>query len=96
MKERRKFPRAIVEHDTDVNSNRGVVLNMSLVGVFIATDEPFLEGDKIDITFPSIKDCPSFMVSGRVAWRKPEGVGVKFEELDEHQQEMITTLMQKA
>jgi len=37
FKERRKFPRTIVKYDTDVNSNRGVVLDMSPMGVFIAT-----------------------------------------------------------
>ena len=60
FKEKRKFPRIIVEYDTDVSSNRGVVLNMSSAGLFIATDEPFLEGTKIDITFPSLNDCPLF------------------------------------
>jgi PilZ domain len=96
LKERRKFPRIIVEYDTDVSSNRGVVLDMSPKGVFIATDEPFLEGTKIDITFPSLNDCPPFMVSGNVVWRKPKGIGVKFEELDKHQQEMIKAIIQKA
>jgi hypothetical protein len=96
FKERRKFPRIIVEYDVDVSSNRGVVLNISPLGVFIATDEPFLEGTKIDITFPSHNDCPSFMVSGSVAWRKPKGIGVKFEKLNEHQQEMIKAIIQGA
>jgi len=96
FKERRKFPRTIVEYDTDVNSNRGVVLDMSPAGVFIATDEPFLAGTKIDITFPSLSDCPSFTVSGSVVWRKPKGIGVKFETLNEHQQEMIKTILQGA
>lgn len=96
FKERRKFSRIIVEYDTDVNSNRGVVLDMSPMGVFIATDEPFLEGTKIDITFPSLNDRAPFMVSGSVVWRKPKGIGVKFEELDEHHQEMIKAVIQKA
>jgi len=96
FKERRKFPRIIVEYDVDVSSNRGVVLNISLSGVFIATDEPFLEGTKIDITFPSHNDYPSFMVSGSVVWRKPKGIGVKFEKLNEHQQEIIKAIIQGA
>jgi Tfp pilus assembly protein PilZ len=94
FKEKRKFPRITIEYDTEVSSNRGVVLNMSPVGVFIATDEPFLEETKIDITFPRLNDSPPFMVSGSVVWRKPEGIGVKFEELDEHQQEMIKAIIQ--
>ena len=94
FEEKRKFPRIIIEYDTDVSSNRGVILNMSPAGVFIATDEPFLEGTKIDIIFPSLNDCPSFMVCCSVVWRKPEGIGVKFEELDEHQQEMIKAIIQ--
>ena len=94
FKEKRKFPRIIVEYDTDVNSNRGIVLDMSPMGVFIAADEPFLEGTKIDITFPSLNDSPSCMVSGSVVWRKPEGIGVKFEKLNEHQQEMIKAIIQ--
>ncbi len=94
FKEKRKFPRIIVEYDTDVSSNRGVVLNMSPAGVFIATDEPFLEGAKMGITFPSINDSPYFMVSGSVVWRKPKGIGVKFEKLNEHQQEMIKAIIQ--
>ncbi len=94
FKERRKFPRIIVEYDTDVNSNRGVILDLSPMGVFIATDEPFLEGTKIDITFPSLNDSPFFTVSGSVVWRKPMGIGVKFEKLNEHQQEMIKTFIQ--
>ena len=95
FKERRKFPRTIVEYDTDVNSNRGVVLDMSPMGVFIATDEPFLEGTKIDITFPTHNDYSSFMISGSVVWRKPKGIGVKFEKLNEYQQEMIKSLIQE-
>ena len=96
FKERRKFPRIIVEYDVDVSSNRGVVLNISLSGVFIATDEPFLEGTKIDITFPSLNDGAPFRISGSVVWRKPKGIGVKFEELYEHQQEMIKAVIQRS
>jgi len=96
FKERRKFPRIIVEYDVDVSSNRGVVLNISPLGVFIATDEPFLEGTKIDISVPSDNDCHSFMVSGSVVWRKPKGIGVKFEKLNEHQQEIIKAIIQGA
>jgi Tfp pilus assembly protein PilZ len=66
------------------------------MGVFIATDETFLEGTKIDITFPSLNDYPPFMVSGSLVWKKPKGIGVKFEELDEHQQEMIKAVIQEA
>ncbi len=94
FKERRKFSRIIVEYDTDVNSNCGVVLDMSPMGVFIATGEPFLVGAKIDIIFPRFNDNPTFMVSGSVVWRKPKGIGVKFEKLNVHQREMIKAIIQ--
>jgi hypothetical protein len=64
--------------------------------VFIATDETFLEGTKTDITFPNLNDYTPFMVSGSVVWKKSKGIGVKFEELYEHQQEMIKAVIQRS
>ena len=62
--------------------------------MFIETRESFYVGQEILLTF-MIDDKSSFMITGKVGNREPEGIDVKFEELSKQEQDMIKTLKEK-
>ncbi len=77
--ERRKFRRTDVMLKVRYAAARDFLVdyteNVSSGGLFIATEEPFSEGDIIDfeISFPGL--LSPIPLSGRVTWRRPAGGG---------------------
>jgi len=82
-----------VDYDTDEVSHRGFIQNLSLDGVFIESNESFTVGEEIMLTFSVDDGQISFIVTGKVVGRSPEGIEVTFEDLTKKQQDLIKFLM---
>ncbi|MDY6987329.1 MAG: PilZ domain-containing protein [Thermodesulfobacteriota bacterium] len=54
------------------------VKNISAGGAFIETAVPFSPGEHITLMFSSTEQEEPIKISGRIVWRVPEGIGVKF------------------
>jgi Tfp pilus assembly protein PilZ len=67
----------------------GHIRDISTLGVFIVTEEPFPIGSEMNIYF-SLPDSQEDMeISGQVAWGNPHGIGLKFTGLKREQEERI-------
>ncbi|MDY6951315.1 MAG: PilZ domain-containing protein [Thermodesulfobacteriota bacterium] len=54
------------------------VKNISAGGAFIETTVAFSPGEHITLMFSSAEQEEPIKISGRIVWRVPEGIGVKF------------------
>ena len=54
------------------------IKNISGGGVFIETPETFFVGQEITLIFSSPSSQGPIKITGKVVWRVPKGVGVKF------------------
>jgi len=54
------------------------VKNISAGGAFIETAVAFSPGEHITLMFSSTEQEEPIKISGRIVWRVPEGIGVKF------------------
>ena len=84
-----------VEYDTEDDSYRSVVKNISLDGIFIETRESFFVGQEISLTFSMGDELSSFVITGKVAHRQPQGIEVIFENLTQDQQNWIQSIQKK-
>lgn len=61
------------------NSFRSYILDISIGGVFIETNERVPVGEKITLNFSLPNLAQPFTMAGKIAWSGPQGFGVKFE-----------------
>ena len=54
------------------------IKNISAGGAFIETSVAFSPGEHITLMFSSTEQEEPIKISGRIVWRVPEGIGVKF------------------
>ncbi|MFC1813463.1 protein phosphatase 2C domain-containing protein [Thermodesulfobacteriota bacterium] len=87
-----KKTKLAADYDTDEVSQRGLIQNLSLEGVFIESEETFTIGEEIMLTFTTEDTNDPFMITGTVASRGPQGIDVKFEKLTPEQEEKIKSL----
>ena len=74
-------------------SFQSCITDISQVGAFIESNDRFLVGQKVELTF-NIPGCPEeFRLNGHVARSGPRGFGVKFEELKSDQADTILTYL---
>ena len=84
--EMRKYPRDPSFIPVECSSNDGVcftdfIQDISDGGVFIQTDGPFFESQKITLTFSLPNADKDISISGEVVRIDSQGIGVKFNEL---------------
>ena len=84
--EMRKYPRDPSFIPVECSSNDGVcftdfIQDISDGGVFIQTDGPFFESQKITLTFSLPNADKDISISGEVVMIDSQGIGVKFNEL---------------
>ncbi len=84
-----------VDYDTPDGSFRNTIKDISIGGVFIETQEAFSIGQEIDLYLTSPINQVSCMVTGKVARRDKNGIGIKFENLTRRQQGIIMSLMEQ-
>jgi len=59
------------------------IRNISVGGVFIETSEAFQPGKALELEFSLPNQDKRFKVIGNIAWRSPEGIGVRFTAVSE-------------
>ena len=86
--ERRSHPRKAslipVAYVTEGKARKDYILNISSGGVFIATAGQVSWGREILMTFAHPAAQRNLSIVGRIAWKSPMGVGVRFKRLVEN------------
>ncbi len=81
----------------------GLTANISTGGLFIASDEPFKKGDKVEVRFSIPGANHVFHKNAVVCWTRPfdaggqghakAGAGVKFEDLTEEESRILDAFL---
>ena len=81
----RKDPRRscifIVDYEVDGKSYDNYILDLSLGGVFLETEESFAPDQDIRIKFFYPDGRGFFWVKGKIEWRSAQGIGVHFHKM---------------
>ena len=65
------------------NVDSAMIRNLNGAGAFIETHHPFNVGERVQLTFPLHYLDPPVELTGVVVWIGPDGVGVKFNDIDD-------------
>jgi hypothetical protein len=68
------------------------VRNISVGGAFIETSVAFSPGEHITLMFSTPEQEEPVKISGRIVWRVPEGIGVKFATASKEVEAVILSL----
>lgn len=96
-KNRRKHPRKLCSMCADYRSRNDArenhILNISVGGALIKTDENFPIGQEFTLQIPFLRCRGPFVATGKVVRKIPNtGIGVRFEGLDQRQRDVINYL----
>lgn len=72
---------------------KSYILDVSIGGVFIETDEGFPEGKELLLKFSLPNRAQPFTFSGKIAWSSPKGFGVKFDSVTPTQGEVLKSFI---
>jgi Tfp pilus assembly protein PilZ len=72
---------------------KSYILDVSIGGVFIETDEGFPEGKELLLKFSLPNRAQPFTFSGKIAWSSPRGFGVKFNSVTPIQGEVLKSFI---
>jgi Tfp pilus assembly protein PilZ len=75
---------------------RGYILDISAFGVFVETNEPFPTGREISLSFSLPNHHKPFSLKGKVVWSGSQGIGVKFDYLSPHHQEILKAFAEQS
>jgi uncharacterized protein (TIGR02266 family) len=85
---------AVVDYATQQGTYKDFIKNISEGGMFIETRVPFVPGQQMSLTF-SLADLEKHVkVTGEVARKTPQGIGVKFKTIDEEQKERLHSILE--
>ena len=93
--DRRKYPRKPCSIAVTCEIYRvftDFIRNISAGGVFIETSAPCLPGEHLTMMFSLPNQGEPVKTMGKIMWRAPEGVGVKFTTPSDDLQTMIESL----
>jgi len=76
------------------NNFRSYILDISIGGVFIETNERIPAGETIVLNFTLPNLTQPFSMTGKIAWSGPQGFGVKFETLSPPQGKAIKSYVE--
>jgi Tfp pilus assembly protein PilZ len=76
------------------NNFRSYILDISIGGVFIETNERIPAGETIVLNFTLPDQSQPFSMTGKFAWSGPQGFGVKFEKLSPPQGKAIKSYVE--
>ncbi len=82
----------VVDYDTEDGSYRGSVIEISVDGIFIETEDSFTVGQEISLNFSLVNDLDHFMLIGKVTNRLPKGIEVKFKNLTQQERSLLSDL----
>jgi len=99
FKGRRKHEREsffmAVDYSTKDRFYKDYIQDISAGGVFIETRMPFRAGQEVSLTFPLPDHQKYIKIMGEVARVTTQGIGVKFKTVDQDQEVMIKSLLQR-
>jgi len=72
---------------------KSYILDVSIGGVFIETNEGFPAGKDLLLKFSLPNRSQPFTLSGKIAWSSPKGFGVKFDEITPIQEDMFKSFI---
>jgi len=95
----RKHPRKTCKLTVDFAASgraySDYVQDISTGGMFIETRDNFSVGQEMVLAFSFFKNQRPFKISGKVAWCGPTGIGVKFSNLSQLQENIIAATLEK-
>ena len=71
-------------------SFEGYILDISNHGVFIDSGNAFFNGQEIIMTFSAPRHQKPLTITGEIVWSGQNGIGVKFRQLNTHQQKAVS------
>jgi Tfp pilus assembly protein PilZ len=74
---------------------KSYILDISIGGVFIETNEKFTIGQEIGLNFSLPSYQKPFKLSGTISWSSPRGFGVKFDKMPSQQGEILRSFVQQ-
>ncbi|MGD9180904.1 MAG: PilZ domain-containing protein [Desulfobacterales bacterium] len=74
---------------------KSYILDISIGGVFIETNEKFTIGQEIVLSFTLPNYQKPFKLSGTVSWGSPRGFGVKFDKIPAQQGEILKSFVEQ-
>jgi hypothetical protein len=74
-----------VSYDFRGSRHNSFILDISAFGVFIETDQPVPEGEKLSVTFRLPEEYQPFHLSGEVVWCGAHGCGIRFSDITKQQ-----------
>lgn len=88
-------PHVIVEVDTEDASYRTVTRSLRIDGLFLATEEPYVQGEDLLLTIIDPISEETIMISGIVTGRTVKGVDIVFNDLTPSQLQSLKTVVRK-
>ncbi len=99
FKGRRKHEREpffmVVDYSIEDRFYKDYIQDISAGGVFIETRMPFRAGQEVSLTFPLPNYQKYIKIMGEVARVTTQVIGVKFKTVDQDQEVMIKSLLQR-
>jgi Tfp pilus assembly protein PilZ len=74
---------------------KSYILDISIGGVFIETNEKFTIGQEIVLSFTLPNYQKPFKLSGTISWGSPRGFGVKFDKIPVQQGEILKSFVEQ-
>jgi len=72
---------------------KSYILDISIGGVFIETDQKFPVGKEMILKFSLPHHPQPFTLTGKIAWSSPRGIGLKFDELSIQQGDLLKSFV---
>jgi Tfp pilus assembly protein PilZ len=74
---------------------KSYILDISIGGVFIETNETFTLGQEIVLNFALPHYQKPFKLNGKISWGSPRGFGVKFDQIPAQQGEILKSFVEQ-
>ena len=74
---------------------KSYILDVSIGGVFIETDQGFPQGKELLLKFSLPNRPKPFTFSGKIAWSSPKGFGVKFDNVSPIQGDVLKSFIEQ-
>ncbi len=84
-----------VDYETENGSYHGYIMDISVGGVFIETNESLTIGQELLLSLSFRNLQKPFKVTGKVVRKTPQGVGMKFEGLTQRQLDTLASVVRE-
>ena len=78
----------------DDRSFKSYIIDISTLGAFIETSDPFTIGQKMEMTFKLPNYSEPFKINGSISRSGPKGIGIKFYGLTQSQEEFVRSFIE--